>query len=290
MKLCFIPNIGTRRKNIQPAWGAEFFRDAFIEHSPFDVSVETSLDNLNDYDCIWVHNVANLLKGVRGRLDLGIKLAKKHPPIIGGVRGEVGFDAARQYLRFFDALHTSNDKLTDASMQYNKKSYTLSSGVKPEWYKSFNSPSTFTVGWAGDPEKNMKNVDLLNKLDVPLLLATKQNYIPHNDMPEQFYSKISTLVHPSSHEGSNRVITEAAAFALPIICTDVGHNSTIIHRDWMISLTNFPVAKIKHRLNKLRDPFVAKQVGEDNQTRARQYSWPRVIQRTTEIINGVMGK
>ena len=284
MDLLFVPNLGRKRKNVEPAWGAEFFADAFKQHSQHKVTVEHSLDNMNNYDVVWVHNIANLLKGFTGRVETGLKLAKRHPPIIGGVRGTIGFEAAKHFLRAFDAVHTSNEALTSKCTRINRQSHTLSSGVKPEWYKTYNSPPDFTVGWAGDPTKNMKNTDLLDQLDAPVFLATKQSYIPHDDMPEKFYQKISVLVHPSRHEGSNRVITEAAACALPIICTDVGHNSKIVHSDWMVRLNGTTVDNIKRKLGRLRDPFVAKVVGEYNQVKAKVFTWPMVIERADNII------
>jgi len=149
MKICFIPNLGTKRVTNEPKWGAEFFADAFQKYSPNEVTVEYTLNNLNEYDLIWVHNVANLLKGIPGRANLVKTLLKVHPPLIGGVRGEVGFDAARHYLRFFDAIHTSNQRLTEQASQYKSKSHTLSSGVDPSWFTPHPTPETFfpRVGW-----------------------------------------------------------------------------------------------------------------------------------------------
>lgn len=288
MKLLFVPNLGNRRKTSEPRWGAEFFADAFIKHSPYDVTVEHTLNNMNRYDCVWVHNVANLCKGYGGRLDLGLKLARNRVPIVGGVRGSVGLKTAAPFLRAFNAIHTSNQNLTTKCAHYNRMAYTLSSGVKPKWFKQYPRPKKFIVGWAGDDEKNMKNVHLLKELDVPLLLVTKKAYISHAKMPHRFYSKISVLVHPSSHEGSNRVVTEAAASALPIICTNVGHNDQLVHPDWMIGLHKHTVENIKSRLDKLRDPGTARRIGEGNQIRARQFSWPKVIEKATKIIKGAM--
>jgi hypothetical protein len=48
---------------MNPKWGADFFAEAFQKYVPYNVIVEYSLENINDYDLIWVHNVANLLKG-----------------------------------------------------------------------------------------------------------------------------------------------------------------------------------------------------------------------------------
>jgi len=284
LKVLFIPNLGDNRTNKQPAWGAEFFAEAFRKHSKHYVTVETSTDNVKDYDVIWVHNIANLLKGVRGRLGTAMMLTMKQNIIIGGVRGEIGFDAARHYLSKFDALHTSNYKLTQHCKQYNLGSFTLSSGVPKEWYQPHTPPKEFIIGWAGDPKKNMKNVDLLDKLGYPVKLATKENYIPNHEMPKHFYNKISCLVHPSSHEGSCRVITEAAACAVPILCTDVGHNHKIVSQDWMFDQT-LPVYKIKRMLSQLRfTPDLARKVGLDNQENARKFSWPMVIEKADKII------
>lgn len=282
--VCFIPNLGKARKANEPMWGADLFAEAFKEHSKNYIEVQYDLKNINEYDLVWVHNVANLLKGVRGRLNLAILFTRSHPPLIGGVRGEVGFDAARQYLRFFDAIHTSNEFLTEHTKQYNKNSYTLCSGVDLDLFAPTPQPEGFCIGWAGDKNKTMKNVDIIHKLLEPTRYATKENYIPNHLMPARFYHRINALVHPSSHEGSCRVITEAAACGLPIICTDVGHNSTIVHPNWMITLKD-PIQQIKKRINLLREsPELAQRTGMENRERVKQYSWDKVIERADNII------
>ena len=150
-------------------------------------------------------------------------------------------------------------------------------------------PKGFIIGWAGDSEKNMKNTELITSLLVPTQWATKKNYIPHNEMPSRFYGKINALVHPSSHEGSCRVITEAAACGLPIICTNVGHNDTIVHPDWMFSLNKNAKTSITRLLTKLKEnPELAYKVGSANQERAKLYSWPMVIERAHILIKQVL--
>jgi glycosyltransferase involved in cell wall biosynthesis len=193
------------------------------------------------------------------------------------------------YLRYFNAIHTSNDNLTSKVKQHNSNAYTLCSGVDPDWYTIHPQPKEFCIGWAGDSAKEMKNTELITDLSTPIRWATKENYIPNHEMPKRFYHKINALVHPSSHEGSCRVITEAAACGLPIICTDVGHNSTIVDPEWMITLDEDPRAQIKELINKLKaDSLIAKQVGQRNQKNALNYAWPNVIERARHIINTVM--
>jgi len=284
MEILFVPNLGDKRKNGEPKWGADFFADAFKKYMPHEVSIEYNLDNMNEYDVVWVHNVANLLKGLRGRFYTFKKLSFHHPPIIGGVRGEIGLKTSKHYLRYFDAIHTGNIKLTEKTSKHNKKAYTLSSGVNPEWYKPHVPPEDFTIGWAGDVKKNMKNIDLLFGLKYPLRMATKQYYTPHDEMPEKFYNTISTLIHPSSHEGSSRVIMESAACGLPIICTNVGHNSTLIDKKWFITLDN-PLEQIKERLELLQDPDIYQAVSKANQEAAKKYMWPNIIKQSETIID-----
>jgi glycosyltransferase involved in cell wall biosynthesis len=289
MKVCFIPNLGVKRSADEPKWGADLFAEAFQKYIPYNVTIEYSLNNIKDYDLVWIHNVANLLKGFRGRIITFKKLIQDHPPMIGGVRGEIGFKAAKMYLRYFNAIHTSNDRLTRMVKSHNSQAFTLCSGVDPDWYTPRVQPEGFCIGWAGDTTKNMKNTELIAGLLIPTRWATKENYIPNHEMPQRFYQKINVLVHPSSHEGSCRVITEAAACGLPIICTDVGHNSSIVDPEWMITLDNNPKAQIKALLNKLKaDPILARKVGMQNQKRALNYTWPRVIERAKCIIDPIM--
>lgn len=285
MDILFIPNLGKARKANEPMWGADIFAEAFKEHSKNYIHVEYDLKNVNDYGLVWVHNIPNLLKGIRGRLDVALLTMGRHPPMIGGVRGEVGYKAAKEYLRLFDAIHTSNEKLTGWTTEQNKNSYTLSSGVDLDLFAPINPPAGFCLGWAGDNSKSMKNMGIIHKLLEPTRYATKDNYIPYNLMPSKFYHRINALIHPSSHEGSCRVITEAAACGLPIICTDVGHNGTIVSPGWMFTLKD-PIPQIKKRINLLRDyPELAIRTGMENRERVKQYSWDKVIEKADNIIN-----
>ncbi len=74
MNICFIPNLGVKRSADEPKWGADFFAEAFQKYIPYNVTVEHSLDNINNYDMVWVHNIANLLKGFSGRVKTFHKL------------------------------------------------------------------------------------------------------------------------------------------------------------------------------------------------------------------------
>ena len=103
MKICFIPNLGGKRAANEPLWGADFFAAAFKEYMPYDVTIEYSLDNINSYDLVWVHNIANILRGVKARINTTRILLGSHPPMIGGVRGEIGLKIAKNYLQSLES-------------------------------------------------------------------------------------------------------------------------------------------------------------------------------------------
>lgn len=286
--ILFVPNLGKARSKNHPMWGADIFAEAFVKHSKHYISIEYNLDNMGDYDLVWIHNIAILLSGVRGRVGLALSLLGKHPPIIGGVRGHVGYKRSKHYLKGFDAIHAGSDRLIELVKTRTKNVVVLSSGYDPDLFAYCPPPQEFCIGWAGDTKKKMKNLDIVHNLRVPTRWATKENYIPYPQMPARFYHKINALVHPSSHEGSSRVIMEAAACGLPIICTDVGHSNTIVSPEWMITLDD-PVPQIKSKLKLLKEnPVLARQVGLDNQANVTQYTWERVIDRADVLIDQVL--
>lgn len=266
-------------------------------------------------DIICLHNLAHTAlyrrKWVRGGAWLERKLGhplpalyksdfdklyklKHRPRIIGGIRGSQGLAKARKYLRYFDAIHTSNKHLAREVLSYGaRKAYVLYPGVDLDLFRPRYEmrPDKFTIGWAGDSSKPMKNAHLIGLLHYRKRLATKQFFIPHNEMP-YFYNGCDVYTYFSSHEGCNRTILEAMACGLPVVTSDAGEVRDLIAPHWIIPgnpLTPDFMKLFKARVEELRNnPSLRVQVGQDNREAVKPWGWPSIADRLKAIVRDVL--
>ena len=273
---------------------------AFQKHAPEDIEITPCYDltweKIKDSDIVWLHNIATtgITKTIfRGNTTPFKKWRDKpnRPKFIGGVRGYEGLRRSEKTLQYFDAVHTGTEDLRKEVVRYNSNVHVLFPGVDFDFFGPPDSPPgpPFTIGWCGDIRKKMKNIEIVEALDYPMILATKENYIPHDRMPADFFHKIHAFVHPSSHEGGNRTIIEAATCGLPIITTDTGTASTIVTEKYIISLEGDTVSDIMELLRELEaDPELAQRIGKENRERAKVYDWRPITETWVKILESVL--
>ena len=306
MKVVYFPHKGRNRPREGDKWkkglhwGADFMLDAFQKYAPEEIEItpcyELTWENIKDADIVWLHNIATT--GITKTIFMGTTTPFKkwrnksnRPRFIGGVRGFEGLRRSKKALQFFDAVHAGTEDLKEEAIKHNPNTYVLYPGVDFEFFSPpETSPSPpFTIGWCGDIRKKMKNIEIVEALDYPKILATKENYIPHDRMPTDFFHKIHAFVHPSSHEGGNRTIIEAAACGLPIITTDTGTASTIVTEKYIINLEGDTISDITGLLKELEaDPELAKRIGMENRERAKDYDWKPITETWVKILESVL--
>ena len=306
MKVIYFPHKGQNRPREGKKWknglhwGADFMLEAFQKYAPEEIEItpcyELTWDNIKDADIVWLHNIATT--GITKTIFIGTVTPFKkwwdkpnRPKFIGGVRGFEGLRRSVKTLQYFDAIHTGTEDLKVEVVKYNTNVQVLFPGVDFDFFSPpVSSPgSPFTIGWCGDIRKKMKNIEIVEALDFPKILATKENYIPHDRMPVDFYHKIHAFVHPSSHEGGNRTIIEAAACGLPIITTDTGTASTIVTEKYIISLEGDTVSDIMELLRELEaDVEMAQRVGTENRERGKVYDWKPITENWVKILESVL--
>jgi glycosyltransferase involved in cell wall biosynthesis len=303
MKIIYYPHKGENRTREGEKWksglkwGADFMLENIIqniqEHDIFPC-YDLNWDNVKEADIVWFHNIATTAYYNIPILNISPIPSwvskKERPIIIGGVRGLVGFERSKKLLKYFDGVHTGSVDLYNKSVPYNKNAYVFYPGVNTELFKPLDEdgPEVFTLGWAGDKNKKMKNFQIIEKLGYPYNIASKENYIPHDKMPN-FYSSISVYTHFSSHEGGNRTILEACSCGIPVVSTDAGAVNQYIDDEWIIPYKDneeYLIREFKTRLKDFENDLeLIKKVGLNNRKKALKFDWKIVSKKWLNIIN-----
>ena len=309
LNIVFIPHRGERRHRdgaqwkLGMTWGADFMlqQATRLTTQKFKIIPRYNFEfqDFSGIDLIHLHNIATtaLKRDLLFRRDSDIRLYVKNKgnvKIIGGVRGEVGLERARKFLRYFDGVHVSNNRLYEKVKELTPKVYLLYPGVDTCIFKFLGEPENFIIGWAGDKNKKMKNFHLMERLGYPLLTATKENYVPHEKMPE-FYNSCSVYVYVSSHEGCNRTIIEAAACARPIVSSDAGAVREFLDDEWIVETPPSDeekfLAETRQRIETLRlSQELRREVGTRNMLRAKRWDWEEIIRDMEKMWIDVLEK
>jgi hypothetical protein len=302
MKVVFYPHKGENRGKEGEKWksglnwGADFMLENIMKNAKeYEIipSYDLKWDNIRDADVVWFHNIATSSYYNMPIIKISpiVKWMKRknRPVFIGGVRGQVGFERSKKILPYFDSIHTGSVELLNKTKQFNENSYTLLPGVDTDLFRPMNiDKKEFTIGWVGDKNKRMKNYEIIELLNYPYKIASKENYIPHKHMP-LFYNKLSAYTHFSSHEGGNRTVLEACACGLPVISTSTGATKQYIDDEWVIPFKqdyDYLSIEFKKRLRKLEnDQNLTKKVSKNNRQKSLQYDWKIITKQWIKIID-----
>lgn len=307
IKVAYIPHGPGVQES--PDWGEIIMLKNLIANSGPGFKIIPTYGVRGDVDLIFHHNLANTAmfrrRWVRGGSWLERRvghpipaLYNSHqsqvdsldirPKIMGGIRGYNGLLKSRHILKYFDAVHVNNIDLQKKVLSYGaRKAYVLYPGVDLDLFKPDLDlrPDTFTIGWSGDTTKPVKNAHLIHRVGYNYKTASKENYIPHAEMPK-FYNSLDVYVSFSSSEGWGRGIIEAMACGLPVVCSEAGA-SEILSPEWVIP--GDPrgrgfIAKMRTRLKLLeRFKSLREDVGADNRERVKPWGWP-VISKCFENV------
>ena len=173
-----------------------------------------------------------------------------------------------------------------------KRTHPISTWVKGKWKcagEKLPIPSiskrnsvrrvNLIVGWAGRRD-NVKRMHLLDKLDYKVEIQSqhgKQFFVERTlDSMLRFYNAIDVLVMTSLSECMPRVVLEACACGIPVVCTDVGSIKMILDTDWIVPVNpeKTVVDEMNKKLHMLENKDLRKKVGFDNRQRIEKtLSW-----------------
>lgn len=176
--------------------------------------------------------------------------------------------ARSEYLQQFEALIALSPELARIGSMSGVPTYLVPNGLDlRKWTPVYNPEQPeFVVGFAGSvgsgEERWLKGYDLVveacRKAGVTLRSVEKSagSQIPHDRMREDFYAKISCLVHPVAEgkEGSSNVIMEALASGVPVITTrHCGYHASFLRDGKEVLYADRNVTKIVERIEILKN-------------------------------------
>lgn len=302
IRIAYIPQtkvLEHQKKGLK--WGADImFENLKKSVSPdFKLIPHHSLENFPEAEIFHFHNVNSTIPR---RQFFGRTVARKYLPqtrrsviaelvesnegtrIAGGIRGWSKIEET-DMLKHFHAIHVGNSRMKEVITHPNV--FVCHAGIDRVLFSpSDEKPESFSICWAGDSEKEVKNYELLKDLGFNLKTATRKNFRPHNEMPD-FYRSSCVYVNLSSSEGFCRPIVEAAACGLPVVSTNTGVAPELLGPHWIVDeAPKGPgvIKKFQEKIQALKeDPEMAWTVGRQNRERTAQFSWSQVAKQFEDM-------
>lgn len=143
-------------------------------------------------------------------------------------------------------------------------------------------PDTYLiVGGSGPLKENLIEIATRDKLKDNVVFT---GYIPTDRTP-LYYRAADIFVLPSFSEALPLTLLEAGAAGLPIVATDVGGVSDILHDgvNGLITKTKDPEDLAGKIVSLLDDNELREEMGKTGQMLAKQYSWETIADKTESV-------
>lgn len=137
------------------------------------------------------------------------------------------------------------------------------------------------VGGSGSLKENLIEIATRSKLKDNVVFT---GYIPTDRTP-LYYRAADIFVLPSFSEAFPLTLLEAGAAGLPIVATDVGGVSDILHdgANGLITKTGDPEDLASKIVSLLDDNELREEMGKKGKMLAEQYSWETVAEETEKV-------
>ncbi len=138
----------------------------------------------------------------------------------------------------------------------------------------------------GDAEAGLRvcadQLDLANHV-------TFLGYVPREAMPE-VYTQADIFVLPSQNEGMSMALLEAMASGLPVVVTDTGGSSELVHsgvNGFVIPWGDVPM--LTEALDRLvQDQLLRTAMGRASRVTAERFSWPTITREYLDVCEEVV--
>lgn len=160
------------------------------------------------------------------------------------------------------AIVATNKNLYGIGKEVNENTVLIPNGLNLDKWKVTEKPKQFTVGFAGNVHgyhyRDYKGYDLIveacKKAGVELKTAFyRQRQIPHDKMREEFYSKISCLLLPTSGEGCSNVLMESLSCGVPVLTTkEAGFHGELLEDSANCLFIKRDVEDISEKIKRLK--------------------------------------
>ena len=195
-------------------------------------------------------------------------------------------------MKRFRIVCCRNKQLKQAVEEMFPKSevYLVSNGVDTEHFCPSAAPEVFTVGWVGRVNAAVKRFHLAQMIakraKVPLKVASFENRIPHELMPD-FYHDCSLLLVTSETEAHPLPVFEALSCGVPVITTDVGDVREVISdgENGFIVPVDFGIDDVIEKINLLREDEQLYNTMRQNARESilQSWTWHEVIEQYREF-------
>ena len=112
--------------------------------------------------------------------------------------------------------------------------------------------------------------------------VTLTGYVPHERLPE-IYNEADLFVLPSHAEGLSNALLEAMACGLPVIATDTGGSSNLLHGNGLVVGENTPSSWSKAILEATSDKTAMRDMAQASRSVALNYSWNSVARKYRDV-------
>jgi glycosyltransferase involved in cell wall biosynthesis len=110
--------------------------------------------------------------------------------------------------------------------------------------------------------------------------------VPHADLVE-LYGRALALVYPSFGEGFGLPVLEAMACGCPVVTSDRSALPEVGGNAALYASPDDPAAIAGQLLRVIRDPGLARELGERGSSRAGELTWGRTAERTLAVYEAV---
>jgi glycosyltransferase involved in cell wall biosynthesis len=142
-------------------------------------------------------------------------------------------------------------------------------------------PDAFLTMVGGGPQKE-KIIERINELNLQNSIVIK-DFIPNSEIVHLYHNS-SVLLLSSLREGVPRVILEAMACGVPVVCTRLPHLVDIVDCGGFLVPLKDPCTLAEKTSQILSDPILAKKLGENGRKKVvENYSWKDTVQKTIKL-------